>query len=160
MIDHKGRPRVVITGLGAISPLGGSLDELWGGFKQGRSGIRRITQFDPSDFPCQIAGEIPDFDPAEYMDRKEARRIPRSAQVGLAVGMQAVRDAGLPDTMEDPERSGVIFGTVIGGIDRIDEGVQVLRSQGYSRVNPFTLPSGIPNVPAFLLARQYQCVGP
>lgn len=160
MKDHKDRPRVVVTGLGAISPLGSSLDLLWEGFMQGRSGIRRITQFDASEFPCQIAGEIPDFDPLDYIERKEARRIPRSGQVGLSVAMQAVQDAGLPETMPEPERSGVIFGTVIGGADRLDEGVQVLRTKGYTRVNPFTLPSGIPNVPAFLIARQFQCVGP
>ncbi|MBN1146399.1 MAG: beta-ketoacyl-ACP synthase II [Anaerolineales bacterium] len=159
MKDHKNRPRVVITGLGAISPLGSSLEQLWEGFKQGRSGVRRITQFDASELPCQIAGEIPDFDPNDYMEHKETRRIPRSGQVALAAAMQAVKDAGLPDTMQEPERCGVIFGTVVGGVDRIDEGVQVLRSKGYTRVNPFVLPSGIPNLPAFLIARQFQCVG-
>jgi beta-ketoacyl-acyl-carrier-protein synthase II len=159
MKDHNNRPRVVITGLGAISPLGSSLDQLWEGFKQGRSGIRRITQFDASELPCQIAGEIPDFDPLAYIERKEARRIPRSGQITLATAMQAVKDAGLPDTMPDPERCGVLFGTVVGGVDRLDEGVQVLRTKGHSRINPFMLPSGIPNTPAFLIARNFQCVG-
>jgi beta-ketoacyl-acyl-carrier-protein synthase II len=160
MIEFNSRPRVVITGLGAISPLGSSVDKLWQGYSQGRSGIRRITQFDASDMPCQIAGEIPDFDPHDYLERKEARRIPRSAQIAWAAAIQAVADAGLPDTMPDGERSGVIFGTAIGGVDRVDAGLQVYRTQGLRRVNPFTLPSGIPNLAAFLIARHFQCLGP
>lgn len=153
-------PRVVITGLGAISPLGSSVRQLWEGWMQGQSGIRRITQFDASEMPCQIAGEIPDFNPDDYMDRKEARRIPRSGQIALAAAMQAVKDASLPDTMPDPERSAVVFGTAIGGIDRIDEGLHTLRNHGYAKVNPFVLPASIPNLSAFLIARQFQCLGP
>lgn len=152
--------RVVITGLGAVTPLGSSIPLLWEGLLGGRSGIRRITQFDASEMPCQIAGEIPDFEPEQYMERKEARRIPRCGQIALAAAMQAVADAGLPETMPDPERSSVVFGTAIGGVDKVDEGMQVLRTQGVSKVNPFILPSGIPNLPAFLIARQFQCLGP
>jgi len=154
------RTKVVITGLGAVSVLGSSVEKLWDGLIQGRSGIRRITQFDASEMPCQIAGEIPDFEVGEYMDRKEARRIPRSGQIALASAVQAVADAGLPTTMPIPERSSVVFGTAIGGVDRVDEGIQTLRNQGYSRLNPFVLPSSIPNLAAFLIARQFQCLGP
>jgi 3-oxoacyl-[acyl-carrier-protein] synthase II len=154
------RPRVVITGLGAVSPLGNSVDKLWEGLIQGRSGIRRITQFDASELPCQIAGEIPDFDPEDYMERKEARRIPRSAQIALASALQAMCDASLPVTMPEPERAGVIFGTSVGGIDMVDDGTQVLRSKGYNRLNPFTLPAAIPNLAAFVMARRFQCLGP
>jgi 3-oxoacyl-[acyl-carrier-protein] synthase II len=153
------RKRVVITGLGAISPLGSSVKLLWEGLIQGKSGIRRITQFDASLYPCQIAGEIPDFDPSLYLDRKEARRIPRFSQIALAAAIQAVRDSGLPDTMPDPERVGVVFGTAIGGVDRVDEGIQTLRNQGYERLNPFTIPSCIPNLPAFMIAKHFQCLG-
>lgn len=152
--------RVVITGLGAVSALGSSIEKLWDGLIQGRSGIRRITQFDASDMPCQIAGEIPDFEVGDYMDRKEARRLPRSGQIALASAVQAVADAGLPETMHLPERSSVVFGTAIGGVDRVDEGIQTLRNQGYGRLNPFVLPSSIPNLAAFLIARQFQCLGP
>ncbi|HSF83835.1 MAG TPA: beta-ketoacyl-ACP synthase II [Anaerolineales bacterium] len=151
--------RVVITGLGAITPLGSSVKLLWDGLINSCSGIRRITQFDPSGLPCQIAGEVPDFIPEDYMDRKEARRIPRSAQIALAAAIQAVQDAGLPSIMSQPERTGVVFGTAIGGLDKMDEGIQILRNQGFSKINPFTLPAGIPNLAAFLIARQFQCLG-
>jgi beta-ketoacyl-acyl-carrier-protein synthase II len=154
------RPRAVITGIGAITPLGSSVKLLWDGLLAGRSGVRRITQFDASSLPCQIAGEIPDFDVEQYMERKEARRVPRSGQIALASTIQAVKDAGLPDTMVDPERSGVVFGTSIGGIDRIDEGIQVLRSAGYAKLSPFVIPAGIPNLSAFLISKQFQCLGP
>ena len=154
------RQRVVITGLGAITPLGNSIEQLWDGLLHGRSGIRRITQFDSSTLPCQIAGEIPDFEPGDYLDRKEARRMPRSGQIALGAATQAIADAGLPEIMPDPERAGVVFGTAIGGIDKVDEGIQVLRSQGFDKVNPFTVPSGIPNLSAFLIANKFRCLGP
>ncbi len=154
------QPRAVITGLGAVTPLGSSIDLYWKGLVNGVSGVRKITQFDASEFPCQIAGEVPDFDPDAYLDRKEARRLPRSGQIGLASAIQAVNDAGLPGTMENKERAGVVFGTALGGIDQIDEGIIALRTQGIMRVNPFTIPFGIPNLTSFLIARQFQCLGP
>lgn len=152
--------RVVITGLGAITPLGCSVSEFWDGLSNGRSGIKRITQFDASQIPCQIAGEIQDFDSDLYLERKEARRVSRCSQIALAAAIQAVKDAGLPETMPNPERAGVVIGTAIGGADRIDAGIQVLRSQGFSKVNPFVVPSGIPNLPAYLIANKLRCLGP
>jgi 3-oxoacyl-[acyl-carrier-protein] synthase II len=152
--------RAVITGMGAVTPLGSSLDLYWKGLVNGESGVRKITQFDATDFPCQIAGEIPDFNPDAYLDRKEARRLPRSAQIALVSAIQAVQDAGLPELMPDKERAGVVFGTALGGIDQIDEGIIELRKLGINRVNPFTIPFGIPNLAAFLIARQFQCLGP
>lgn len=153
-------PRVVITGIGAITPLGSSVELFWNGLVNGVSGVRKITQFDSSWLPCQIAGEIPDFVPEEYLDRKEARRLPRSAQIALASATQAVHDAGLPDVMPEKERSAVVFGTALGGIDQLDEGILVLRSQGFDRVNPFAIPFGIPNLSSFIIAKQFQCLGP
>ena len=94
------------------------------------------------------------------MDRKEARRIPRCAQIALAAAIQAVKDAGLPGTLPEPERSGVAFGTAIGGVDRMDEGIQALRSGGYGKVNPFIIPTAIPNLMAYLIAKEFQCLGP
>jgi beta-ketoacyl-acyl-carrier-protein synthase II len=152
--------RVVITGVGVVTALGSSKRQFWEGLLAGKSGIRRITQFDASDLPCQIAGEIPDFDAGKFMDRKEARRNSRSAQIALAAAIQAVDDAGLPETMKEPEDSGVIFGTAIGGFERFDEGITTLRSKGLSKLNPFVIPSGIPNLPSFLVSRQFQCLGP
>jgi 3-oxoacyl-[acyl-carrier-protein] synthase II len=152
--------RVVITGLGAITPLGSSIDLFWQGLINGISGVRKITQFDASELPCQIAGEIPDFNPELFMDRKEARRIPRSAQIALASAIQAVNDAGLPDIMPDKEHSAVVYGTALGGIDQLDEGITTLRTQGFSKVSPFTIPYGIPNLSAFLIAKRFQCLGP
>jgi 3-oxoacyl-[acyl-carrier-protein] synthase II len=154
------KKRVVITGMGAITPLGSSVDLFWNGLINGISGVRRITQFDASNLPCQIAGEIPDFNPESYMDHKEARRLPRSAQIGLASSIQAVKDAGLPDVMPDPERCAVVFGTALGGIEQFDEGITTLRSQGINKVSPFTIPFGIPNLAAFLIAKRFQCQGP
>lgn len=154
------QPRVVITGLGVISVLGFSAKALWESLLEGRSGISRITSFDASELPCQIAGEIPDFNPENYMPRKEARRLPRSSQMALASAMGAIADAGLPEVLPEPERSGVAFGTAIGGIDTVYDNIELLREEGYNRVSPFALPAAIPNYSAFVLARQFQCLGP
>lgn len=159
MKPYANRPRVVITGLGVISPLGCSVNEFWDGLLHGRSGIRRITLFDASELPSQIAGEIPDFKARDYMDRKDDRRFPRSAKIALAAAIQAVSDAGLPSTMPNPERAGVYFGCAIGGLARADKGIQVFRTKGYRQVNPYMLPTSIPNLSAFLIARQFQCLG-
>ena len=153
-------PRVVITGLGAITPLGVTLEGIWNNLLEGRSGVRKITQFDASGLPCQIAGEIPDFNPTDYLDKKEARRLARSSQIALAAAMIAVEDAGLPATMPEPERSAVYFGTGIGGLDVFEDSSRVFHAKGYSRVNPFSLPGTIPNMPAFAIGRQFQCLGP
>lgn len=154
------RKRVVITGMGAVTPLGPDVTALWDGLLQGRSGIRRITQFDASALPCQIAGEIPEFDPTLYMERKEVRRFPRSSQVALGAASQAMQQAGLSSPLPDPERAGIVFGTAIGGIDKVDDGIQTLRTQGLDRVNPFTVPTGIPNLAAFLISYTFKCLGP
>jgi beta-ketoacyl-acyl-carrier-protein synthase II len=154
------RNRVVITGLGAITPLGNSVRAYWDGLRAGRSGIRRISHFDPSEFPTQIGGEVHDFNPADYMDRKEARRTPRATQFALAVARQALNDAGLPETMTVPERSSVVFGTAIGGLDRMVDGIDIYRDKGQRFVNPFVLPSGLPNMGAYAIAKEFQMLGP
>ena len=157
---HK---RVVITGIGAIAPNGVTTAAYWDGLINGRSGINRITQFDPTNFPTQIAGEVNDFnweDYEDYLERKEARRLPRSALFGLGAAIQAMQDAGLPDQVPEPTRSGVVFGTAIGGFDLVIEGVDIMRSKGPMRVGPFILPNGIINVSAYLISKQFQCLGP
>lgn len=154
------RRRVVVTGMGVISVLGCTLGEYWAALLEGRSGIGPITHFDASDFPCRIAGEANTFQPETYFDPKEIRRMPRSAQMALAAAIDAVAHAGLPENMPQPERGGVVFGTAIGGVERIDEGLQSLRANGYRKLNPFVLPAGLPNYSAFLISRQFQCLGP
>ena len=152
--------RVVITGMGVVSVLGSGLQPYWEGLLAGRSGIRRIEQFDASRMPCQIAGEVPDFEPDIYMERKEARRVPRSAQMGLAAAKMALEDAGLSAPMADPERAGIAFGTAMGGVDRVDEGIVIIRTQGYDRLNPFVVPTSLPNLSAYLISQAFQCLGP
>ena len=154
--------KAVITGLGAITPLGKSVAEYWSGLTAGRSGIRRISLVDLTrfDYPCQIAGEVPDFNPEDYIVRKEARRLARSSQMALAAAQEAVQDAGLPGTMPDPERAGIVYGTAIGGIDRIADEIEVMNTRGFNRVDPFSTASGLPNAPAFVIAREFQCLGP
>ncbi len=154
------RKRVVITGMGAVTVLGTGLQAYWEGLKAGRSGVRRITQFDASAFPCQIAGEIPDFDVEQFMDRKEARRVPRSAQIAFSAAKMAVQDAGMPMPLASPERSGVSMGTAIGGLDRADEGIAIIRSQGYDRMNPFIVPTSLVNISAYLISQGFQALGP
>jgi beta-ketoacyl-acyl-carrier-protein synthase II len=158
--QNNKRPDVVITGLGVVSVLGNTIADFWNNLVEGRSGIGRITAFDASGFPCQIAGEVRDFDPAQYMEVKEARRMPRSSQMALAASLQAVHDAGLPETMPEPERAGVIFGTAMGGVDFVDDGITMLRHKGYKAVSPFIAGGGIPNFPAFAVSKQFQCLGP
>jgi len=152
--------RVAITGLGVITALGSHVPEFWNHLLAGHSGVRRITQFDPAALPCQIAGEIPDFDPTEFISAKEARRMSRASQVALAAAHRALTDSALPLPLRDPERAGVSFGTAIGGLERTVAGVQLFRTQGLAKVSPFTIPSGIPNQPAFYISNVLGPIGP
>jgi 3-oxoacyl-(acyl-carrier-protein) synthase len=145
--DARGRSRVVITGIGAISPLGHTAEESWQSVLTGRSGIGPVTQFDASDLPCRIAGEVKDFVPKKYMSFKEARRMSRCSQLAVAAAVMALQDAGLPETVPEPERTGVVVGTGMGGIERAYENMDVFRAKGLARVNPFSLTSVLPNMP-------------
>lgn len=156
----KGSNQVVITGMGVVSVLGTGLQAYWEGLVAGRSGIRHISQFDASKMPCQVAGEVPDFNVELYMERKEARRVPRSAQFGFAAAKLAMQDAGFTGPVPDPERAGVAFGTAIGGLDRATDGIEVIRNQGYERLNPFVVPTSLPNTSAYLISQGFQCLGP
>jgi len=169
-MNHNHRPRTVITGLGAISPLGLTAPEFWSGLLAGRSGISRVTQFDASGLPCQIAGEIKDFNPKQYMDFKEARRISRCSQLAIATAREALTDAGfalsgfgttsVAAESADPERVAVVFGTAIGGLEKADEGISALRSGGYSKINPFAVPGSVPNMPGHHVSQVYHTLGP
>jgi 3-oxoacyl-[acyl-carrier-protein] synthase II len=164
-MNHSFRPRVVISGLGAISPLGLTAREFWDGLTAGRSGISRITQFDASGLPCQIAGEVKGFEPKRYMDFKEARRMSRCSQMAVATAREAMCDAGFADAtgtgrFSDPERVAVLIGTAIGGLEKADEGISTLRQQGYAKVNPFLVPNAVANMPAHHISQTYQTYGP
>ncbi|MDI6709189.1 MAG: beta-ketoacyl-ACP synthase II [Thermoanaerobacterales bacterium] len=152
--------RVVITGVGVISPLGNELDGFWSALVRGESGIRRITRFDASGFRTQIAGEVPDFDPTLYMDRKEARRMDRFTQFALGATSLAMADAGLDLDEEDRERVGVILGSGIGGIATLEEQARVLYEKGPGRVSPFFVPMMIGNMAAGQIALAHGLYGP
>ncbi|MCI0394229.1 MAG: beta-ketoacyl-ACP synthase II [Chloroflexi bacterium] len=159
-VDARGRPRIVITGMGAMTPLGHSAAESWQSALEGRSGIGPITQFDASDLPCQIAGEVKEFEPKNYMDFKEARRMARGSQLALAAARMALSDAGWPEVVPNPERTGVVVGTGMGGFDRVDENLQIYRAKGLARVNPFALTSSLPNMPSHHVSLMAQAQGP
>ncbi|MBI4631463.1 MAG: beta-ketoacyl-[acyl-carrier-protein] synthase II [Chloroflexi bacterium] len=159
---NTSRKRVVVTGLGAITPLGLTVTEFWDGLSNSRSGINRITQFDATGFDCQIAGEVKGFDPAKYMDHKEARRMARCSQFAIAAAKDAIGDAGLSYPFEDAmsERVGVLIGTAIGGFEKGDEAVNEFRSKKSVRAGPFAITGCIPNAPAFHVARTFLAHGP
>ena len=157
MKDRDITQRVVITGMGAITPLGLSVEETWAGLIAGRSGITEITHFDASHLPIRIAGEVKGFDPADYIDFKEARRMARVSQLALAAGTQAMADAGLGEQVPDPERSGVIMGTGIGGFDEGLNAWETYKSKGLRRVNPFNAMALLCNMPAHHLSERFQC---
>jgi 3-oxoacyl-[acyl-carrier-protein] synthase II len=135
------RRRVAITGLGVITSLGENVEQMWEALCAGRSGIGPITRWDPSRFPTRIGGECASFDVTRYgVETKEARRLDRFAQFGIAASVQAVKDAGLDMSREDPARCGVIIGSGIGGIETLEEQNKILIERGVSRVSPFTVP--------------------
>ncbi|MFZ0547738.1 MAG: beta-ketoacyl-ACP synthase II [Candidatus Promineifilaceae bacterium] len=159
-LDSRGRPRIVITGVGAVTPLGLSADESWEGVLSGRSGIGKITQFDASEMPCQIAGEVKGFDPGDYMNFKEARRMARCSQLSVAACKMALEDAGLTEDAPDPERRGVVVGVGMGGLERAVENLQTLWTKGLARVSPFALTGSLPNMPAHHVSLLAQAQGP
>ena len=142
------KKRVVVTGLGAITPLGLGVEATWQSLLAGRSGVRRITRYDPADLPTQIAAEVTDFDPVKYMDFKDAKRTARFTQFAIAATNEALHAAGLDLAKEDRTRVGVAMGTAIGGADLIEEQTIVFHDQGIRRINPVMVPACAPSPPA------------
>lgn len=140
--------RVVVTGMGAISPLGLSVAELWQGIVTARSGVGPITLFDPAGFDTRFAAEVKGFDPTNYMDRKEARRTDRFVQFAVAATREALRDAELDITPANRDEIGVFIASGIGGIATLSEQLEVLRSRGPGRISPFLIPAMITNLAA------------
>jgi 3-oxoacyl-[acyl-carrier-protein] synthase II len=148
-MDKGNITRVVVTGMGAITPLGLNVQDTWQGLIEGRSGIGRITQFDPSAFPVQIMGEVNTFDPEEYMDAKEARRMARFSQFAVAAAKMAVEDAALTIDENNSEDVGVVLGTGIGGgLVEAEKAHLILLNKGVRRVPPLFVPSMMPNAAA------------
>lgn len=138
--------RVVITGLGIVSPVGNDIDSAWDNIVNGRSGVGRITRFDPTAFNAQIAGEVKDFDVTQYMSAKESKQMDTFIHYGVAAGVQAWRDAGLDVTEENADRIGTIVGSGIGGLPRIEETQAEYLERGPRRISPFFVPASLINL--------------
>ena len=140
------RRRVVITGLGIVSPVGNTIESAWDNLVNGRSGIGPITRFDASEFSARIAGEVKDFDVGNYINSKEAKQMDTFIHYGLAASIDAWRDSGLDINQINPERAGVIVGSGIGGLPRIEETQTAFLQKGPRRINPFFVPSSLINL--------------
>lgn len=153
--------RVVITGMGAVTVLGLNAPATWQALQAGRSGIGPITQFNPGTLPVRIAGEVKGFDPLQFLEAKEARRMARCSHFAVAAAREAVTDAGLTigsDVAND--RTAVVMGTAMGGFEMVDNGLQEYRQFGYKRSNPFALPASLPNAPGHHISTHLGARGP
>lgn len=159
MTDYK-RKRVVVTGVGAITPIGNTPAEYWEGLLSGRNGIDYITSFDASRHDCRIAGEVKNFDPHDYLDRKEAKRMDRFSQFGVSAAKQAVADARLAIDELNAEQVGIIIGSGIGGLKVLEDQQTVYLNRGPDRCSPFMIPMMIANMAAGLTAIHTGAKGP
>ena len=147
------RVRVVVTGMGAVTPLGTSVDEFWKGLVAGRSGITPITLCDVSDYPTRIAGEVTGFDPGQYINPREGRRMARFSQLAVAAAQMAVEDANLDMSKEDADRVGVLLGNGAGGLPTTQDTCEELFAKGPMKINPFFIPMMLPNMGSANVAR-------
>ncbi|MBU2701213.1 3-oxoacyl-[acyl-carrier-protein] synthase II [Sporomusaceae bacterium BoRhaA] len=154
------KKRVVVTGLGVISPVGIGKDAFWQSLIAGKSGITRITRFDPTDFATQIAGEVKDFDATHYIEKKEAKRMDRCTQFAIAATKMALEDSKLDLDKEDRERIGTIIGTGIGGIETLHDQYKTLFDRGPNRISPFFVPMMIANMPSGQTSITFGLQGP
>ncbi len=152
--------RVVITGVGAVTPLGNTAEEFWAGLLEGRSGIGPITRFDATDFPTRIAGELKGFDPLKYIDRKDDRKFDPFLKYAVACATMAVEDAALKTDSVDPTRFGVLVGSGIGGLETLLGNYEVLRTKGPDRVSPFFIPMLIVNMASGVISMRLGAKGP
>lgn len=154
------KKRVVVTGMGAVTPVGNSVEEFWEALKSGKSGIDRVTRFDPADFTTKIAGEVKNFDHSNYIDKKEARRMDKAEHYSIVSSQQAYDDAKLSSDSFDAYRAGVIIGSGIGGIETLEKQISILSEKGPSRVSPFFIPMMIIDMSAGLVSIRFGCKGP
>jgi 3-oxoacyl-[acyl-carrier-protein] synthase II len=152
--------RVVITGLGVVSPVGSTVEKFWDGITKGKSGIGRITKFDTEGFPVQIAGEVKDFDPSLYFDRKEIRRTDPFIQFAVGASVQAVESSGLDKADVDKTRVGVLIGSGIGGLTTIEQQLKILMEKGPRRVSPYCVPMEIINMASGIVSIRFGFKGP
>ncbi len=152
--------RVVVTGIGVYSPIGSDLKQFWNSLVNGVSGISNVESFDVSAYPCRIAGEIKDFNPAQCMEKREAKKVDRFTQLAVCAAVQAWSDAGLDHVQIDRENAGVLIGSGIGGIQTTEQQLQVLAEKGPRRVSPFLVPALIANMASGYVSMLYQLRGP
>ena len=154
------RRRVVVTGLGIVSPVGNTVEEAWASISAGRSGVDRIKRFDPSDMTCQIAGEVKNFDAGQFLNPKEVRRMDVFIHCGLVAGMEALKDAGIEANPSYAERAGVCIGSGIGGLPLIADTHSAYLEGGVRKISPFFIPGSIINMISGNLSIQYGLKGP
>src|SRR2546426_5407915 len=159
MSSSNGRRRVVITGIGAVTPLGPDVDVTWANLIAGKSGAGKITQFDTSGFPVDFGCEVVDFEPTVWIDHKAARRMDRFAQLAVSAARQAEADAGI-DIAAEAERVGAAIATGIGGLKSFESCVDTLNERGPDRVNPFAIVQIIPNLAAGWVSMELGTKGP
>ncbi len=146
--SRQRRPRVVITGISALSPNGNTVKEFWQNTLDGKSGIAKIS-WDASPYPARVAAQVKNFEPREFMDFKEARRMARCSQFAIACAKMAAQDARLELPVENRERVGVLIGTAVGGVDATEESIRIMFEKGWNRMSPFAIGAAMPNAPAF-----------
>lgn len=151
--------RVVVTGMGAITPIGNSVEEYWQSLQEGKTGFAEITYFDTTDYKVHIAAEVKNFDPKNYMDRKSARRMEKFSQYAVAAAKEAMEDSGLDMAKEDPYRVGICIGSGVGSLQSIEREYAKLLDKGPSRVNPLLIPLMIPNMAAGNVSIQFGIKG-
>jgi len=151
--------RVVVTGMGAVTPVGNDVTTMWDALTSGRSGLGRITRFDPSPYETQIAGEVKDFDASLYMDRKDVRRTDRFTHYAVAAASQALKDAKL-DKIADPERIGTAIATGVGGLETLIDGILLMERRGPARLSPFLVPMLMANAASAQVSMQFGLKGP
>lgn len=154
------KERVVVTGIGVITSLGQTITAFWDNILAGKSGIDRVTAFDPTDYPSQVGAEVRDFDPTQYMDPKETKRSDRYTHFAMAASRRAIEDSGLNIDAVNSKRFGVIIGSGIGGMETIEKQAIALFEKGPRRVSPFMIPSLIANIASGVVAIEFKAKGP
>lgn len=159
--DNNGkRRRVVVTGMGMVSPLGNTLESSWAAMMRGECAVEPISKFDTNGFPCSVAAFVKDFDPANYMDKRDARRMANFLHFAVAAAQEALTAANLDLSLEDPTRVGIEIGSAIGGADVVEEERLNLEQHGLKKVNPATIPALLINMPGCFIAINYNIRGP